>query len=86
MTQVSFIFSLSFFRFKACDFQASIHPQASRELLAAVTWCRKRKKGISMSVVDDVRHLFRIVLDYFGVSPDMVSAHIPTRQPTAASV
>lgn len=30
--------------FTACDFQAATHPQASQELLAAVTWCKKRKR------------------------------------------
>lgn len=87
---MSFPFSLTF-RFKECDLLASTRPQsprqASQELFAAVTWCRKKKKkGLSMSVVDDVLHLFRIVLDYFGVSPDMVSAHSPApAQPAAAA-
>lgn len=86
---MSFPFSLTF-RFKECDLLASTHPQsprqASQELFAAVTWCRKKKKGLSMSVVDDVLHLFRIALDYFGVSPDMVSAHSPApAQPAAAA-
>lgn len=80
---MSFLLSL-IIRFKECDFLAPTPPQASQELFAAITWCRKNEKGLSMSVVDDVLDLFRIVLDYFGVSPDMVSAHMPARPSTAA--
>lgn len=39
------------------------------------------EKGLPMSLVEDVLHLLHIVLDYFGVNPDMVSAHAPIRNP-----
>lgn len=39
------------------------------------------EKGLPMSLVEDILHLLHIVLDYFGVSSDMVSAHASIRNP-----
>lgn len=39
---------------------------------AIISWCRK--KDLPMSLVEDFLYVVRIVLEYFGVPPDMVSA------------
>lgn len=39
------------------------------------------EKGLPMSLVEDIVHLLHMVLDYFGVNPDMVSARAPIKNP-----
>lgn len=67
---------------KGCDLVASvlcwplIKSVSRKRSFAVISWCVE--KVLPMSLVDDILDVLRMVLEYFGVPPDMVSTHTHT--------